>query len=310
VIQTEPKAGREGVSVSTDGGASWSKMIPGIMIDRFMPGMTGLNGGMNQEDTPWDGANGFADPQTGTMYATAGAYIAATEDKGKSFGTVYEGKGTASAAFGTVVAARNVATRPDAKCPCLVVSTTSDKGKSWSESVVAEAPAWSNIGTTRYPVAAADPSKPGSYAVAVYQPDHKSVKLYYTRDAGKTWLMATPRPVPANIPIASVNQAGVGYTSDGHVLVTWRGFRNPGAFNSFVAMLNGDSFGPTVKVSPALSEYPPLTYDGNYGNGNGGGDFVTWTIGNDKDAFVAFPCAPGGEVEDTWLARVPLGLLK
>ena len=92
--------------------------------------------------------------------------------------------------------------------------------------------------------------------------------------------------------------------------MTWRGFRNPGAFNSFVALLNGDSFGSTVKVSPELSEYPPLTYDGNYGNGNGGGDFVTWTIGNDRDAFVAFPYAPRGEVEDTWLARVPLSLLK
>lgn len=310
VIQTEPKAGRDGVSVSSDGGANWSKMIPGIMIDRFMPGMTGLGGGMKQEDTPWDGANGFVDPQTGTMYAMAGAYMAASDDKGKSFGTVYEGKGTSSAAFGTVVGARNVATRDGSKCPCLVVSTTSDKGKSWSEQVVAEAAAWSNNGTVRYPIAAADPSRPGSYAVAVYQPDHKSVKLYYTRDSGKTWLMATPRPVPANITVASVNQVGVGYSSDGHILATWRGFRNPGAFNSFVAMLSGDSFGPTLKVSPELSEYPPLTYDGNYGNGNGGGDFVTWTIGNDKDAFVAFPYSPRGEVEDTWLARVPLSLLK
>jgi hypothetical protein len=310
VVQTEPKAGRAGVSVSTDGGATWSKMVPGIMIDRFKPGMKGLNGGMNQEDTPWDGANGFVDPVTGTFYSMAGAYISASDDKGKTFGIVNEGKGTASASFGTVVAARNVATMEGRKCPCLVVSTTADKGQNWNETVVADATAWSNTGTVRYPIAAADPSKPGSWAVAVYQPDHKSVKLYYTRDAGKTWLMATPKPVPANVPVATVNQVGVGYASDGRILVTWRGFRNPGAFNTFVAMLSGDSFGPTLKVSPALSEYPPLTYDGNYGGGNGGGDFVTWVTGNDKDAFVAFPYAPGGQVEDTYLARVPLNLLK
>src|SRR5262245_2862125 len=106
VIQTEPKAGRAGVSVSTDGGTTWSKMIPGIMINRFIPGMRGLNGGMNQEDTPWDGANGIVDPMTGTFYSTAGAYVSASDDKGKTFGTVYEGRGTASAAFGTIVAAR------------------------------------------------------------------------------------------------------------------------------------------------------------------------------------------------------------
>src|SRR5215471_7161262 len=129
VIQKEPKAGRAGVSVSTDMGATWSKMVPGIMIDRFMRGMKGLGGGMNQEDTPWDGANGVVDPVTGTFYSTAGAYISASEDKGKTFGTVYESKGTISAAFGNIVAARNVANRASEKCPCLVFSITSDKGK-------------------------------------------------------------------------------------------------------------------------------------------------------------------------------------
>src|SRR4051812_34965728 len=35
VVQTEPKAGRAAVSVSTDGGTTWSKMIPGIMLNRL-----------------------------------------------------------------------------------------------------------------------------------------------------------------------------------------------------------------------------------------------------------------------------------
>ena len=176
--------------------------------------------------------------------------------------------------------------------------------------MVAQAADWNNGGTVRYPVAAASPVNPGSYAVAVYQPDHRFVKLYYTSDSARSWKVATPQPAASTIAVASVSQLGVGYTSDGRILVTWRGFRNPGAFNSFVAMLRGDTFGPTVKVSPELSEYPPLTYDGNYGGGNGGGDFTTWVSGNASDAFVAFPYAPRGEVLDTWLARVPLALLK
>ena len=310
VVQTEPKAGRAGVSVSTDMGATWNKMVPGIMINRFAPGMKGLEGGMNQEHTPWDGANGFADPVTGTFYSTAGAYISASEDKGKTFGTVYPGRGTSSAAFGAVIASRNIANREGEKCPCLVMSITRDKGKNWTESVIARAGEWNPSGTVRYPISAASPAKDGHYAVAVYQPDHESVKVYYTTDGAKTWKSAEPKPMPRNVPVNNVNQLGLGYTTDGRILVTWRGFRNPGAFNTFVAMLDGDAFGPTIKVSPELSIYPPLTYAGNYGNGNGGGDFTTWVVGNNDTAFLAFPFAPRGEVLDTYFARVPLSTLK
>jgi hypothetical protein len=310
VVQQEPKAGRAGVSVSTDVGKTWSKMVPGIMIDRFIPGMKGLGGGMNQEDTPWDGANGVVDPVTSTFYSTAGAYISASEDKGKTFGTVYESKGTISAAFGTVVAARNVATREGKKCPCLVFSTTSDKGKSWQESMLAEAADWNSTGTVRYPVSAASPAKAGNYAVAVYAPDHRHLKVYYTTDSGSSWKAAVPKPEPTTVSINTVSMVSVGYTTDGRILLTWRAFRNPGAFNTFVAMLDGDTFGPTVKVSGELSIYPPLTYAGNYGLGNGGGDFTTWVQGNTTSVFVAFPYAPRGEVLDTYVAKVPLSILK
>jgi len=310
VVQLEPKAGRAGVTVSIDGGATWSQMVPGIMIDRFMPGMKGLGGGMEQQDTPWDGANGVVDPVTGAFYSSAGSYLSASDDKGKTFGVVYQGKGTPSAAFGTVVAARAVPERDGARCPCLVVSITSDKGKTWNESLVAEADAWHSTGTIRYPVAAASPAKAGNYAIAVYQSDHRSIKVYYTSDGAKTWKTATPNTIPANVPVNNVNMAAVGYTTDGRILVTWRGFRNPGAFNTFVAMLNNDAFGPTLKVSPELSIYPPLTYAGNYGNGNGAGDFTTWVQGNTDKAFVAFPYAPLGVVLDTYLAEVPLILLR
>ena len=78
-----------------------------------------------------------------------------------------------------------------------------------------------------------------------------------------------------------------------------------GAFNTFVAMMDGDSFGPTVKVSAERSAYPAVISLGNYL-----GDFSTWVQGNDSAAFVAFPYAPGGAVLDAYLAKVPLSLLK
>ena len=310
LIQKEPKAGRAGVSVSTDGGKTWSKMVPGITIARLAPGLKGLEGGMEQHHTPWDGANGLVDPQTGTFYSTAGQYISASDDKGKTFGTVFQGKGTSSAAFGTVAAARTFPQFQGAKCPCLVVSITSDKGKTWTEKLVAQSTDYNSQGTVRYPILAASPATAGHFAVGVYEPDHRTVKVYYTTDGGQTWKSAAPRPTPENVPINNANQVSVGYTTDGKVLLTWRGFRNPGAFNTFVAMLDGDRFGPTIKVSPELSIYPPLTYAGIYGNGNGGGDFTTWVQGNAENAFVAFPFAPRGEILDTYLARVPIRLLR
>ena len=201
MVQVEPKAGRAGVSVSTNRGTTWSKMIPGITIDRFMPGMKGLNGGMEQQDTPWDGANGVVDQVTSTFYSSAGNYLSASDDKGSTFGTVYEGKGTPSAAFGNVVAARNQASRPGAECPCLVVSTTGDKGRTWSDSLVAEAGAWNQTGTVRYPVVAASPATPGHYAVGVYQPDHRSVKVYYTNDGARPGRWPHPGRCPPMCPL-------------------------------------------------------------------------------------------------------------
>ena len=314
-LQKYPRQGRAGLSVSRDGGKSWSKMVYGINIANFAPGVTGIAGDMNPWSTPWDGANGVADPITGTFYSTAtvNGVISVSEDKGQSFSKVYTtGGGTITAAFGTVATAHFVTdatTFPGAKCPCLAFGVSTDKARTWKQSLIAEDGQFSRTGASRYPAPVADPAHKGHFAVSVYAPDHKSVKVYYTDDTGQTWKSASPQPVPATIPVSEANMTSAGYTSDGRLLVTWRGFRGPGAFNTFAAMLTGDSFGPTIKVSPQLSEYPPLTYAGNYGIGGGGGDFTTWISGNATTAFVAFPYAPGGVAEDTYLARIPLTLL-
>lgn len=309
-LQPQPKQGRAGVTVSTDGGKTWSKMVPGITLARLAPGLKGLQGGMEPHHTPWDGSNGVVDPQTKTFYSAVGGYISASVDRGTTFGMVHQSRGTVSAAHGTVVAARTNQQYQGAQCPCLVANVSSDGGRTWVESLVAQRSEYNPSGTVRYPIASASPAQPGHYAIGVYEPDHVTVKVYFTTDGAKTWKTAMPRPTPKNIAITNANQVSVGYTTDGRVLLTWRGFRNPGAFNTFLALLENERFGPTIKVSPELSVYPPLTYAGNYGNGNGGGDFTTWVTGSEQTAFIAFPFAPKGEVLDTYLARVPLRLLR
>jgi hypothetical protein len=302
--------GRVGVTVSEDGGKTWTKTVFGITMDRMAPGLTGMNGGTSPLATPWDGANGIVDPQTGTFYASTfpsqtRSYISASHDKGKTYGTVYSGNGTASAAFGTVITAKNMNEFEGAQCPCIVASISRNEGKTWEMSLVAQKDQYDRVGTVRYPTPSASPAKAGSYVISAYAPDHKSVEVFYTADYGKTWKMAAPRPIPPNIPFTTVNQVHAGYTTDGRILVTWRAWRNVAAHHTFVAMLDGDTFGPTIKVTPELSIDPPMTFAGYYQ-----GDFTNWVVGNTTDAFVAFVFAPKGLNEDTWVARVPLSLLK
>ncbi|GIH15993.1 hypothetical protein Raf01_41650 [Rugosimonospora africana] len=316
-----PKQGRAMVTVSTDNGTTWAQGIWGIDLAKLAPGLTGLNGGMAPQDTPWDGSNGFTDPTTGTFYSTAGVYVVASDDHAGTFGTVNQPNvaGWPRSAGGTMTAASGILAEPfvasattvaGTHCPCLALATSTDEGKTFTAHLIAQAADFSTTGTTRYPVAAADRSRAGHFAVVAYTADHLSVRVYITTDAGRTWKTVTPR-TPAGEPVVNANQVSVGYTADGRVLVVWRGFhRDQGAFDTYAALVDNGHAGTTVKVSPERSVYPPLTYLGNYGDGNGAGDFTTWITGNREYAYIAFPYSPGALVEDTYLARVPLSSLK
>jgi len=321
-VGPEPKQGRARLTVSTDGGRSWRAGTHGISFDRFAPGVTGTQGGTNPENTPWDGPNGFVDPQTNVFYSTAGSWVVASSDHAESFGTVYQlhpqgwsiqRQGSSSAAFGTLYTAFIAGETPvdGAECPCLAVATSTDHGKTHQVHLVAEAPEFNPQGTIRHPIVVADSSNEGHIAIATYTPDHESVIAFFSDDAGRSWDSATVTDVPENIRVDIANQVGVGFSSDGELLLTWRWFRPQGAFNTFVAMLGKDGeFGDTVKVSDQPSVYPPLTYLGNYGRGNGGGDYTTWITGNGEYAFVVYPYAPRGAIMDTYLARIPLSELR
>ena len=321
-VGPEPKQGRARLTLSTDGGSTWSTGTHGISLDKFADGVMGLQGGMKPEDTPWDGPNGFVDPQTGVFYSTAGSWVVASEDQGATFGTVYQLQpddwtlqrhGSSTAAFGVLATAFIASEAPIAgtECPCLALATSVDHGRTHEIQLVANASGFNPNGTIRHPIVAADRSNQGHFAIATYTPNHESVKVFYTEDGGLSWESATVTDVLENLRIDSANQVGVGYTSAGEILVTWRWFRPQGAFNTFVAMLDQDGdFGPTIKISAEPSVYPPLTYLGNYGRGNGGGDFTTWVTGNDEYALVVYPYAPRGKVLDTYLARIPLSELR
>jgi hypothetical protein len=285
-----------------------------------------------------DNAMGVAAPRSTTFYSISSGYVVASGDRAETFGTVYQvnvpgwtfSRGKIDASADVLVTPIVASVTPlGATCPCLGVATSVDKGATWTAQLVAEAGEFNPSGTgdtARYPFAAVDPHVPWKYAVAAYTPDRKSVRLFYTEDDGDTWKTAAVGRVPINATIARAGKIGLGYTTDGKILVVWRGFQDPdnpsvpggpGAFDTFAALLHGNSFGPTIRVSPESSTYPVATTIGSsaphhadYNLNNGGGDFSTWITGNHQYAFVAFPYAPGALVLDTYLARIPLTMIE
>ncbi|MBV8841260.1 MAG: hypothetical protein JO307_00490 [Bryobacterales bacterium] len=320
VTGPEPKQGRQMVAVSRDGGATWSKGVPGLTVDKFAPGVTGIERGKEPQDTPWDGAKGLADTATGTFFSTAQGYLAASSDKGLNFGTVYQpaaakewpGRGADfAAAQGSVVAVYFAGSTPvmGRKCPCLVFGISKDLGRRFTYNLIADSTEVNPTGRVRYPQVAADPVHSGHFAVTGFTPDHRNLKIFFTEDDGKTWKSAEPQPPPPGLPpVSSADMPGLGYTSDGRILAAWRGFRAAGAYNVFAAMLDYGKFGPTIKISPEASPYPPLVQMGNYSLG--GGDFTTPITGGSKFAHIAFPYSPGGVVQRTYYARIALDRMK
>lgn len=340
-----PKQGRAMVTVSRDYGRSWRPTTLGIKVSHFALGLTGLTcadvrpcvsspDGTDPWHTPWDNAMGVAAPGSRTFYSMAGGYVVASDDRARTFGTVHKlavpgwtiSQGKIDVSGNKLVAPIIASSTPfAATCPCLGVATSTDEGASWTAQLLAQAGEFNSSGagdTARYPFAAADPRDPGKYAVAAYTPDRKSVQVYSTKNNGHTWKKAVVRPVPGNKPIARAGKIGLGYTSNGKVLTVWRAFRSPdnpdvpggpGAFDTFAALLDGNTFGPSIRISPKSSTYPIGTTVGStdpdaadYNLNNGDGDFSTWITGDATFAYVAFPYAPGGAVLDTYLAKIPL----
>ena len=345
-----PKQGRNLVTVSSDRGNTWSPPAFGIRISNFDPG-AGLGcsnnlpcvsspPGTDQWHTPWDGAMAVFAPHSKTFYQKAGDLIVATEDRAKTFGRAYEinvpgwtfSAGLFAASGDLLVVPIIASATPLATtCPCLGVATSTDKGATWTAQVIAQASQFNPSGTgdtAHYPFAAADPKHAHKYAVAAYTPDRKSMQVFWTEDDGDTWNNAAVGPVTVTDTVARAGKIAVGYTSNGKILAVWRAFYTPdnpnvaggpGWFDTYAALLHGDHFGPTIRISPQSSKYPTRTTMGanvpnaaNYMLNNGGGDFSTFITGNDEFAFVGFPYAPGDpntSALDTYFARIPLKLM-
>jgi hypothetical protein len=250
-------------------------------------------------------------------------FLRASHDGGRTWGVIYPmdsdaypgGRGGFGAANGKLVVAYGASKVPaseNAQCPCTVLGTSKDDGKTFDYRVVpplppspaAAAPAAGGRGGRGGfggmgggLMLAVDSSKEGRYALA--RQSGQRIMMSITEDGGKTWL---PPVVAAETPAgANFGQRAMKYSPKGDLGLIWKQMYADRTYDvwSAVSRDGGRTFN-TVRVSHAIS--PPLNPErGNFMFGDDlssvdlDGEYLHVVWGDNRAGFLG-----------TWYGRVPL----
>jgi hypothetical protein len=291
IRQTTP-GGTEGsyIMVSQDKGETWGPHVEmiGWNKDRFAPGLKPHVAGAAPYDRPFT----TVDLSTGVIYGVAQggsaeidggktkeqAYITASTDGGKSFGTIYawdsnsdqypqtsRGLGQA-AAFGEVGVIYPASSAPAAEkvtCPCPVFAVSRDLGKTFTYHIVTTAPRGTvhdggpfSPATVTSVMAglAANPTKKGQFVILDYIVDKTPrYELVTTNDDGQTW----SRPVFAGSTPEALwyVKPQIRFSRSGVLAVMWRAIYKDGTYDiwSTLSKDGGKTFSKALRVSHARS---------------------------------------------------------
>jgi hypothetical protein len=264
--------------VSPDKGESWGPRaeIVGQDKNRFAPGIVPAIG----HAAPFDRPFLAIDDSTGTIYGVAEggsaqgqdgkskpqAYITASTDGGKSFGTIYawdsngneypqlsRGMGEA-AGFGEVAVVYVVSSAPaaahTAPCPCAVFGLSRNLGKTFSYRVInGVSPSTSVMSRLT-----ADPTQAGRYSalnyVAAPIPHYEVIT---TEDHGQTW--SQPVNAGSTSGAASLIKPAFRYSQSGLLALVWRAVYQDGTYDiwSSISKDAGKTFSNPVRISHAKS---------------------------------------------------------
>ena len=250
-------------------------------------------------------------------------FLRASHDRGRTWGVIYPmdsdeyagGRGGFAAAHGRLIVAYTAASVPageNAQCPCTVLGTSRDDGKTFTYKVVPPLPPVANAsgqpgagrggrggfgGGFGGVMLSADPSKEGRYAVA--RQSGKSILVSITEDEGKTWLapvLAADLPEGANF-----SHRAMKFSAKGDLALIWKAAYPDRSFDVWSAASrdHGRTF-KTVRVSHAVSP-PYIPERGNFLFGDDlssvdvDGEYVHVVWGDNRSGF-----------EGTWYGRVPL----
>jgi hypothetical protein len=311
---------------STDQGKTWNHPPIHVMGQashpmEYGPGVKPVFKGK----TPYDRPFLITDLSTGTIYVPGNGsggepphretFIRASQDNGRTWGLIYAidspeypQSGSASrpaAAHGVLAAAYIASAAPagsGAQCPCLVFGASRDDGKTFERSVVRAAiPTQQGFGGFGNPSLAADPSRPGRFAVMTLTSGNTEMQVYVTEDYGRIW----KGPVQAgHVPGATMTRADMGYSPRGQLAVMWLSVNPDQTYSAWSAASHdgGMTFKPSLQISRGVS--PPRSAIRNRGNHWDGDDLSSLAVDND---FVHIVWADGrAGFLGSWYARVPL----
>jgi hypothetical protein len=247
-------------------------------------------------------------------------FIRASHDQARTWGVIYPmdsddypgGRGAFSAAHGYLAVAYSAAKVPsnlNEQCPCTVLGTSKNDGKTFEYRVVPPlppiSPAPESAGSGRGGrggggggvMLAADPSKEDRYALARQSGDKIMVSL--TEDGGRTWA----QPVVAAQAAAGGNfgHRAMKYSPKGDLALMWKANYGEGTYDVWSsASRDGGRTFKTVRVSHAVSP----TRNPNRNNFGFGDDLSSIDI-DDQFVHVVWGDNRSG-FEATWYGRVPL----
>lgn len=182
------------------------------------------------------------------------------------------------ASDGTLAAAYLAARAPGSDCaPCVVFQTSRDDGRTWQRRLVPASTTYEALGSREpnpvgvnasvlfSPYVAGDPSRPGRYALVLFDEAQERLRVLVTADAGRTW-SATWLREPGGV---ERWHPWVAYGPDGALGVLWRTTYPDGSYAAWAAVSprGGTRFARPVRLSSALSPGPVTQVAGDDASG-------------------------------------------
>lgn len=298
--------GGSAFQLSHDKGKTWGPVVQIISdygLTRFAPHLKPISGGFPTGDpkrvathSPWDRPFTHIDDSTGVIYGVAQggstaidtpagqrrsqAYVTASTDGGKSFGTVYswdspeypqQSRGISATAghgaFAGVYIARSAPASAGAACPCAVLAISRDLGKTFQYRVLTnfmvkpapqgQPPGPGGGGSGGLTDVAIDPTKAGRIALLKYENAQYSVTV--SEDWGATW---SPFVTAGSSPDAvSLAKPAFEYSRSGTLGLIWRAVYADRTYDAWASISRdgGRTFSTSLKVShgrsPAYDKY-------------------------------------------------------
>jgi hypothetical protein len=150
---------------------------------------------------------------------------------------------------------------------CVVFETSRDGGAHWAQHRTPAGVLPAQLTTLDasllfQPYVAADPSRAGRYAVAVFNPDRTQLLAYVTADSGRTWSGPARLTAPSS---QALYLPWIAYGPTGALGALWRAGYADGTYSAWAAVspAGGTKFASPVELSSTRSPGPAYALAGD-----------------------------------------------